>query len=144
MKKLLQVIFYAGILVILGNNLAAQGTAGWQIVLNNNHSPFNLRISNNEITFYFSPKADTLFFSLNNNKPIKDVFTVEVTLRNSKKSIFVSTEKNLSAGRLQIIVPIGEVYKAATNQKLPSKPKYTLSIMDKTTVKEKINFEFKE
>ena len=95
MKRLLQIVFFAGIFIILGNTTVAQGSAGWQILVNNDHSPFTIRIYNNEMTFFLSPKTDTLYFSLNNNKPIKDVFTVEVTLRNSKKSIFVSTEKNL-------------------------------------------------
>ncbi len=144
MKKLVQIILFAGILTILGNTAAAQGSAGWQIVLNNDRSPLSILIYNNEMTFYFNPKTDTLFFSLNNKKPIKDVFTIEVTQRNSKKTIFVSTEKNLSSGKSQIVVPMGDVYKAAASQKLPAKPKYTISIKEKTTVKEKINFEFKE
>ena len=144
MKKLLQIFLIAGILVILGKTTAAQGSAGWQMVINNDHSPMTIRTYNNEMTFYFSPKTDTLFFSLNNNKPIKDIFTIEVTLRNSKKALFVSNDKSLSPGKAQIIVPMSDVYKAATSQKLPSKPKYTISIKEKTAVKEKFNFEFKE
>ena len=71
-------------------------------------------------------------------------FTVEVTLRNSKKPIYVSTEKNLTSGKTQITIPMSDVYKAAVSQKLPSKPKYTISIKDKANVKEKFNFEFRE
>jgi hypothetical protein len=144
MKKLFQILFFAALVTILANTAVAQGSAGWRMVLNNDNSAFTIHIYNNEMTFYFSPKADTLSVSLNNNKPIKDGYTVEVTLRNSKKALYTTTEKNLSPGKAQIVVPMADVYKAVTGQKLPSKPKYTLSIMDKTTVKEKINFEFKE
>jgi hypothetical protein len=144
MTRFLRLFFFTGIMVILGNTAIAQGSAGWQILLNNDRSPFSIHVYNNEMTFYFSPKKDTLTFSLNNSKPIKDNFVVEVTLRNSKKSIYTSTEKNLASSKLQIIIPMADVYKAATGQKLPSKPKYTIAIKDKTTVKEKLNFEFKE
>jgi hypothetical protein len=144
MTRLVRMFFLTGILVILGNTAIAQGSAGWQILLNNDRSPFSIHVYNNEMTFYFSPKNDTLTFSLNNSKPIKDNFVVEVTLRNSKKAIYTSTEKNLASGKLQIIIPMADVYKAAIGQKLPSKPKYTIAIKDKTTVKEKLNFEFKD
>jgi len=144
MKRSFQFLLLTGMFVILGMSAFAQGSAGWKIVLNHDNSPFTMHIYNDEMTFFFNAKSDTLCFSLSNGKPIKDNFTIEVTLRNSKKALFTSTEKNMAAGKTQIVVPMGDVLKAATGQKLPAKPKYTISVMDKTTVKEKIDFEFKE
>ena len=94
------------------------------------------------MNFYFNPNTDTLTFSQVNKKPMKSNITIQVTLRNSPKAIYTTTDKNFNGDKTQIIVSLGDVYTAATSTKLPSKPKYTIQVMDRTVAREKINFEF--
>lgn len=121
---------------------SGQGSNGWNMVLNSNHSAFIIKSANGEMTFYFDPAKDTLSFSMGSKKPMKDNFTVEVTLKNNTKPIFTSTDKNFNADKTAIIVAINDVSEAIAKIKVPSKPKYVISIKDRTVVKEKFNFEF--
>jgi preprotein translocase subunit SecA len=143
MKTFVKISMVAGMVIILSNLSAAQGP-GWRIVLNNDHSAFNISIQNNEMTFNFNPRTDTLTFSQMNQKPIKEIYTVEVTLKNNNKVIFTTTKDNMSSNKTQIILPLNVVYIAAVKQKLPSKPKYVLNIKENNNVREKLNFTFKE
>lgn len=144
MKKSILFLLLLGIFMAAGKSTFSQGMAGWRMLLNGDHSAFTIHIYNEEMTFYFNPKSDTLTFSPSNNKPIKDYVTIEVSLKNSKKVIYTSTEKNVSSDKSKIVVAVADIVKATSTQKLPKKPKYQIAVMEKTNVKEKIYFEFKE
>ena len=120
----------------------AQG--GWKMTVNSDRSPFNVRIQNTEMTFVFNPNTDTLTFSMGNNKAMKIGFVVEFALKNNSKVVFTTNEKFFNFDKTQIVVPLAEVWADAKTQKLPNKPKFIISIKEKTAVKEKLNFEFKE
>lgn len=126
----------------VAGTVSGQGTNGWNMVLNNNHASFAVNFTNNETTYYFNAATDTLFFSQGNKKPMKNNFNIEVTLKNNPKPIFTSDEKCFSADKTTIIIPVNEISIAISKTKLPSKPKFVISVKDRTVVKEKINFEF--
>ena len=138
MKTFTKIILLTGILV----SLSLTSNAQWRMVLNSDHAPFQIVVQGNEWTYYFNPNTDTLTFSQVNKKPMKSNITIQVTLRNNTKAIYTTTDKNFSGDKTEIIVSLGDVYAAATSTKLPSKPKYTLNVMDRTAVREKVNFEF--
>jgi hypothetical protein len=58
--------------------------------------------------------------------------------------VYTSGDKNLSSDKSVIILPMADVYAALKGIKLPSKPKYVISIKEKTIVREKLLFEFAE
>ena len=145
MKTLKMNLFF--ILLFSGITFVTNGQSSneWQMVLNQNHAALKLKMVNSEMTFCFNPASDTLSFSMGNKKAIKGGFLVEVVMKNNNKVIFSSSEKNMSGDKTTIIIPVAEIYSALKEiKKMPSKPKYTLSIKDKNTVKEKILFEFAE
>jgi hypothetical protein len=133
-------------LLVLGAILQtnAQGSGEWNMLLNNDHKPFQVKLASNEMTFYFNPLNDTLSFSMANKKAVKAGFVVEITLKNSSKVVFTSGEKNLNGDKTVIIIPMAEVSGNLKNMKLPSKPKYQINIKDKSVVKQKLFFEFTE
>ena len=121
---------------------SAQSSSEWTMLLNNDNSAFKVKIANKEMTFCFDQSKDTLSFYLGAKKALKPGFVVEVILKNNNKVVYTSTEKNISADKTEIIVPMSQVFDALKGMKLPSKPKYALSIKDKNLVKETILFEF--
>ena len=138
MKKfLLLAILTLGTIVIVN----AQGAGEWRILLNNDHSPLSMKIMNNEMTFSFVQK-DTLSFSHGNKKAMKPGTVVEVSLKNNSKVIFTSDDKNLSGDKVSINLPMADVSTALKGIKLPAKPKYVITIKEKTTERGKITFEF--
>jgi len=143
--KTAKLILLTGLLV-LGASLRtnAQGSGEWNMLLNNDRKPFQVKLASNEMTFYFNPLNDTLSFSMANKKAVKAGFVVEITLKNSSKVVFASGEKNLNGDKTVIIIPMAEVSGNLKNMKLPSKPKYQLNIKDKSVVKQKLYFEFTE
>jgi|GEM_PF-2768731 len=138
--KLLLVLLFAGITIIAKGQSANE----WRILLNNDHSAFTLKLVNNEFTFFFNSQKDTLSFSHGNKKPIKPAIVVEVSLKNNSKVIYTTGDKNLNSDKTVITLLMADVYTALKNIKLPSKPKYVISIKEKTTVREKLLFEFNE
>ncbi len=138
--NLLLVFLFMGITIIA----KGQGANEWRILLNNDHSAFTLKLANNELTFFFSPLKDTLSFSLGNKKPIKPAIVVEVSLKNNSKVIYTTGDKNLNSDKTTITLPMADVYAGLKSIKMPSKPKYVISIKEKTTVREKLLFEFTE
>ena len=138
--NLLLVLLFTGTTIIA----KGQGANEWRILLNNDHSAFSMKLVNNEFTFFFSPQNDTLSFSHGNKKPIKPSFIVEISLKNNSKVIYTSGDKNLNSDKTVITVPMADVYAGLKTIKLPSKPKYVISIKEKTTVREKLLFEFNE
>jgi len=134
------VLLFTGITIIA----KGQGANEWRILLNNDHSAFNMKLINNEFTFFFSPQTDTLSFSHMNKKPIKPAIVVEVTMKNNNKVIYATGEKNFNSDKTVITVPMADVYAGLKSIKMPSKPKYVISIKEKTTVREKLLFEFTE
>jgi hypothetical protein len=134
------------VLLFMGITIIAKGQSAneWRILLNNDHSAFTLKLVNNEFTFFFSPQKDTLSFSHGNKKPIKPSIVVEVSLKNNSKVIYTTSDKNLNSDKTVITLLMSDVYAALKNIKLPSKPKYVISIKEKTTVREKLLFEFTE
>jgi len=138
--KLLLVLLFAGITIIAKGQSANE----WRILLNNDHSAFTLKLVNNEFTFFFNSQKDTLSFSHGNKKPIKQAIVVEVSLKNNSKVIYTTGDKNLNSDKTVITLLMADVYTALKNIKLPSKPKYVISIKEKTTVREKLLFEFNE
>jgi hypothetical protein len=143
--KTAKLILLTGLLVLgAGINAIAQGSGEWNMLLNNDRAPFQIKLAGNEMTFYFNPVKDTLSFSMVNKKAIKSGFVVEITLKNSTKVVFTSGEKNLNSDKTVIIIPMAEVSANLKNMKLPSKPKYQINVKDKSVVKQKLLFEFTE
>ena len=144
MKKvkmnLLWVLIFMGITVIMNGQSANE----WRILLNNDHSAFSLKLVNNELTFFLNPQKDTLSFSHGNKKPIKPSIFVEVSLKNNGKVIYSTGEKNFNSDKTVITLLMADVYVGLKSIKMPSKPKYVISIKEKTTVREKLLFEFAE
>lgn len=138
--NLVLVLLFAGIAMIANGQSANE----WRILLNNDHSAFSAKIMNNEMTFSFSAQKDTLSFSHTNKKAIKPGIVIEVSLKNNSKVIYTSGDKNLNSDKTIIILPMADVYAALKSIKMPSKPKYVISIKEKTTVREKFFFEFSE
>ena len=138
--NLLWILLFMGITVIMKGQSANE----WRILLNNDHSAFSMKLLNNELTFYLNPQMDTLSFSHGNKKPIKPTFFVEVSLKNNGKVIYSTGEKNFNSDKTVITLLMADVYAGLKTIKLPSKPKYVISIKEKTTVKEKFLFEFPE
>jgi len=138
--NLLLVLLFMGITVIMKGQSANE----WRILLNNDHSAFSIKLVNNELTFFLNPQKDTLSFSHGNKKPIKPAIVVEVTLKNNSKVIYTSGDKNLNSDKTVITLPMADVYAGLKSVKMPSKPKYVISIKEKTTVREKLLFEFTE
>jgi hypothetical protein len=134
------------VLLLSGITLVSfsQSPNEWRILLNNDHAAFQMKIFNKEMTFTFNPQTDTLSFYPGTKKPVKAGIVVEVSLKNNKKVIYTSTDKNLTGDKMGIVVPMADVYNGLKNVKIPAKPKYIIAIMDKTTVKEQITFEFPE
>ncbi|MCX6243223.1 MAG: hypothetical protein NTU98_00830 [Bacteroidetes bacterium] len=143
MKTLVRISMVAAMVIILSSMSLAQGS-GWRILLNNDQKAFDISIQNNEMTFYFNAKTDTLTFSQMSQKPIKDSYTVEVILKNNNKVIFTTTKDNMNTDKTKITLCLSDVYTAAIKQKLPSKPKYVINIKEKNNVREKLIFAFKE
>lgn len=137
--SMILLLLFAG--VIIANGQAANE---WRILLNNDHSAFTAKVANNEFTFVFNPQTDTLLISHANNKPIKPAIVIEFALKNNSKVIYTTTDKNLNSDKTVLTIPLTDVYAGLKSVKLPSKPKYVLSIKEKTTVREKLNFEFSE
>ncbi len=138
--NLFLVLLFMGITIITKGQSANE----WRILLNNDHSAFTLKLVNNEFTFFFNSQKDTLSFSHGNKKPIKPAIVVEVSLKNNSKVIYTTGDKNLNSDKTVITLLMADVYAALKNIKLPSKPKYVISIKEKTTVREKLLFEFTE
>ena len=134
------VVLFAGTAIIAN----AQSANEWHILLNNDHSAFNAKLMNNEMTFFFSAQKDTLSFFHGNKKTVKKEITIEVSLKNNGKVVFTSGDKNLNSDKTVIILPMADVFAALKGMKLPSKPKYQISIKEKTTIREKLLFEFTE
>ena len=134
------------VLLILGITIIAKGQSSneWQMLLNNDHSAFKIKIINNEMTFSFNYLNDTLSFSQGNKKTIKSGFYIEISFKNNNKVVYTSTDKNLNGERSEIIIPMADVYNSLKTMKIPSKPKYVISIKDNKVVKEKLFFEFAE
>ena len=137
--NLMLVVLFTGITMLA----KAQSANEWHILLNNDHSAFNMKIMNNEMTFTFTAK-DTLTFFHGNKKPMKTGVNIEVSLKNNSKVIWTTSDKNLSSDKTLIMLPMADVYAAIKNVKLPSKPKFLISIKEKTTVIDKIMFEISE
>ena len=144
MKTVKMNLFF--VLLLTGISIIAngQGSNEWQMVLNQDHSALKVKMVNSDMTFCFNSVNDTLSFSLGNKKAVKNGFFVEVVLKNNNKVVFTSGEKNLNNEKTEITIPMADVYSSLKNLKIPSKPKYILSIKDKNIVKEKIFFEFSE
>jgi hypothetical protein len=138
--NLLMVVIFFGTAIIAN----AQSANEWHILLNNDHSAFNAKLMNNEMTFFFSAQKDTLSFFHGNKKPVKKEITIEVSLKNNGKVVFTSGDKNLNSDKTVIILPMADVFAALKGMKLPSKPKYQISIKEKTAIREKFLFEFAE
>jgi hypothetical protein len=138
--NLLMVVLFTGTAIIAN----AQSANEWHILLNNDHSAFNAKLMNNEMTFFFSAQKDTLSFFHGNKKPLKKEITIEISLKNNGKVVFTSGDNNLNSDKTVIILPMADVYAALKGMKLPSKPKYQISIKEKTTIREKFLFEFAE
>ena len=134
------VVLFTGTAIIAN----AQSANEWHILLNNDHSAFNAKLMNNEMTFFFSAQKDTLSFFHGNKKPLKKEITIEISLKNNGKVVFTSGDKNLNSDKTVIILPMADIYAALKSMKLPSKPKYQISIKEKTTIREKFLFEFAE
>jgi hypothetical protein len=134
------------VILLSGVTLFAKGQNSneWQMLLNNDHSPFKIKMLNREVTFYFSYVNDTLTFSQTSKKAIKSGFTVEISLKNNNKAVYTSDDKSLSSDKMKIIIPMMDVHNALKNIKVPARPKFVISIKDKTTVKERLFFEFVE
>jgi hypothetical protein len=134
------------VLLILGMTIIAkgQGSNEWHMVLNKDHSAFKINIINNEMTFIFNYQNDTLSFSQGNKKTIKSGFYIEISFKNNNKVVYTSTDKNLNGEKSEIIIPMADVYNSLKTTKIPSKPKYVISIKDNKVVKEKLLFEFAE
>ena len=96
------------------------------------------------MTFFFNPLTDTLTFSMGNKKAVKSGFVIEITLKNSSKVVFTTSDKNLNNDKTAFIIPLADVSASLKSMKLPSKPKYQINIKDKSVVKDKILFEFTE
>jgi len=133
-------------LLVAGVSVAAhaQASGEWHMTLNNDHSAFLIKLVNNEPTFVFNSATDTLSFAQGNSKAMKAGMVVEVTLKNNNKVFYTSTDKNFKADKTQLIVSMADVFGSLKGIKLPSKPKYVLSVKDKTVVKQKLEFEFAE
>ncbi len=140
LKKYLLLIF-----LVTGLSMITygQGSNEWNMVLNNDNSAFTIAFINHELNFTFRSN-DTLSFSTGNKKAIKSGFGIEITLKNNGKVVYTSGQKNLNKEKNEIIILMSEVKDALKNIKLPSKPKYVISIKDKNLVKEKILFEIAE
>jgi hypothetical protein len=138
--KMLLVVLFAGTAILVNSQSANE----WHILLNNDHSAFIMKMISNELTFFFNAQKDTLSFSHGNKKALKPGITVEVSLKNNSKVVYTSGDKNLSSDKSVIILPMADVYAALKGIKLPSKPKYVISIKEKTIVREKLLFEFAE
>ncbi len=138
--NLLFVLLFAGFAFVANG----QSSSEWHMVLNQDHAALKIKMVNNDMTFCFNAASDTLTFSLGNKKAIKGGFFVEVVLKNNNKVIYTSNDKNLNSDKTAISIPMADVYSGLKSIKVPSKPKYVLSLKDKTIVKEKILFEFSE
>jgi hypothetical protein len=139
-KNFCLVVLFSGITLFTNG----QNSNEWLMVLNNNHSSVKIKMLNRETTFYFSYVSDTLSFSQVNKKAIKPAFTIEVSIKTNNKVVYTSDEKNVSTDKLKIVVPMADVHNALKNIKVPVRPKFVISIKDKTTVKERLFFEFAE
>ena len=137
--NLILVLLFTGVIIAKG-----QGAGEWRILLNNDHSAFSMKLVNNEFTFVFNSQNDTLSISHANKKPIKPGIVIEVSLKNNNKVVYTTGNNNLNSDKTVITLPMSEVYAGLKAIKLPSKPKYQLSIKEKTTVREKLLFEFSE
>jgi hypothetical protein len=120
----------------------AQSSNEWRMILNNDHSLFQIKMNNKEMTFYFNSVKDTLSFSQGNKKAIKSGFVIEIIVKNNNKVIYTSDDKNLNSDKTAIIIPMSDVYNSLKNIKLPSKPKYMIAVKNKKDIKESILFEF--
>ena len=96
------------------------------------------------MTFNFNYANDTLTFSHGNKKGIKAGFLIEVVLKNNNKVVFTSNDKNLNYDKTSIVIPMADVYTSMRSMKVPSKPKYMMSIKDKSATREKLFFEFSD
>ncbi|HNY02312.1 MAG TPA: hypothetical protein PKG48_06990 [Bacteroidales bacterium] len=144
MKKLITGTLMALLLVSAAFRLAAQSSSEWTMVLNNDHSPFKVKALNSEFTFSFDHQKDTLTFFPGNKKPIKGGFTIEVMIKNNNKIVFTSTDKNLLPDKSGFVLPLNDVYQALQGMKVPSKPRYVISVKDKTVARATFLFEFSE
>ena len=133
------------VLFLLGITIIANGQSSneWQLILNN-HSALKIKMLNNEMTFIFNYENDTLTFSHANKKVIKAGFLIEVVLKNNNKVVFTSNDKNLNYDKTSIVIPMADVYTSMRSMKVPSKPKYMMSIKDKSATREKLFFEFSD
>jgi hypothetical protein len=123
---------------------SGQGANDWQMVINQGHSPVKVKMITNEMTFCFTPGTDTISFNAGKKKPLKGGLVAEVTLKGKKDAIYTSSSRNLSADKMEIIVPLEDVFSELKNIKVPSKAKYVLTIKEKTSDKLKVYFEFSE
>jgi len=144
MKKLISCTLMLLLAGFAASHLAAQSSSEWTMILNNDHSPFKVKAVNNEFTFCFNHQKDTLTFFPGNKKPIKSGFSVEVTIKNNNKVVFTSTDKNLNADRSGFVIPLNDVYQGLQGMKVPSKPKYLISVKDRTVPRATFLFEFTE
>ncbi len=144
MRKVISVTLIALAVACTSTRLNAQNSGEWTMLLNNDHSSFRVKALNGEFTFGFDHTKDTLTFLPGNKKPIKAGFTVEVTIKNNNKVVFTSSDKNLNADRSGFVIPVNDIYQALQGMKTPSKPKYLISIKDKTVSRAAFLFEFTE
>lgn len=139
-KISLILVFLSGAIVCA----KAQSSNEWRMLLNNDHSAFEIKIAKNEMTFFFNPAYDTLSFGQGNKRGISPGSIIEIILRNNNKVIYTSGDKNFNSNKTEIVIPMADVYNSLKNVKFPSRPKYMIAIRDKKTVKENIFFEFTE
>lgn len=122
----------------------AQNPNEWRMILNNDHSAFEIKIEKNEMTFFFNPAYDTISFGQGNKKGISPGSIIEIILRNNNKVVYTSGDKNFNNNKTEIIIPMADVYNSLKKIKFPSRPKFMIAIRDKKAVKESIFFEFTE
>lgn len=138
-KISLILVFLSGAIV----SAKAQSSNEWRMLLNNDHSAFQIKIAKNEMTFFFNPTHDTLSFG-QGKKEISPGSSIEIILRNNNKVIYTSGDKNFNNNKTEIIIPMADVYNSLKNIKFPARPKYMIAIRDKKAIKESIFFEFTE
>ncbi len=132
------------VLLILGTTLTAQAQteSEWKMILNNDHTPFSMKMTGTQLTYYFNSASDTLTFSKTDKQAVKPGTLVEIRFKDSNKLLYTSGNKNINPEKTAITIRMAEVSKLLTNIQLANKPLFELRLREKNTVKSQVQFIF--
>jgi hypothetical protein len=142
--KAIQTVLALAIVAGAALSANAQNPDGWQMLLNNDHSAFRIKLVKNELIFYFNPASDTLSFSQIDKKAIKPGAMAEASVKSTNKIVYSTSSKNFNPDKTELVIPMTDVHRASQTLKLPPETRYTIVLKGNNNAREKIMFEFSE